>query len=340
MCRRENGIDFLRCFSFFLVIIFHSFLQNGYTTYPQNGTAMYFAGVVRWLSVSCIGLYLLQTGYLHYGKKITPSYFYPLIRVYIGYVLVSIISIPVRQFLLNDNQTAVEWGRRFFAFSACNYGWYVFMYMGLILLSPLVNLTADNINSGKLLIFVVVTFTLCTSLPGLTSHNVMPDYWMKAYPLSYYMLGVLIKKYKPRIKKSILILVITVLIFVLSAITIRSTDKNFSSAVKWEFGALPIVVLSAALFLLFYDINTGERAARLCRWIGTSSLEGYLISHLFDAWVYKQIPQLRIPEYYPLTFICITVPVFMICAFAGHYLNKLSVFIYMGITKHLGSGLR
>lgn len=335
MRKRENGIDLLRCISFFLVVVFHSFLQNGYTAQPQTGAAMYFAGAFRWLSVCCIGLFLLQTGYLHYGKKITPSYFYPILRVWIGYVLVSMISIPVRHFLLNDPHSIAEWTRKFFAFGACNYGWYVFMYFGLMLFNPLINVTAETVKSKKLLIFICAAVTACTALPGLTSFSVIPDFWSKAYPLSYYFIGALIKKYRPRVSKRKLTAAAITIPLIMSAVTVLSTDKAFSEAEKWEFGSLPAVVLSVALFLLIYDMNVGEKAAKLCRWIGAASLEGYLLSHLLDAWVYKQIPLFRVPENYPLTFLVITVPVFLVCAFAGHYINKLAVCVYRLIIKRM-----
>lgn len=64
MQHREPGLDLLRCLALLLVITFHSFLYNGFYSQPQSGAAMLAANAVRWLSVSCIGIFLMLTGYL------------------------------------------------------------------------------------------------------------------------------------------------------------------------------------------------------------------------------------------------------------------------------------
>ena len=68
MSKREPGLDLLRCIALLFVVTFHSFLNNGYYSEPQVGVSMWLAGSFRWLSVSCIGLFLMLTGYLKCEK--------------------------------------------------------------------------------------------------------------------------------------------------------------------------------------------------------------------------------------------------------------------------------
>ena len=48
MNKRESGLDLLRCLAFLFVVIFHSFLNNGYYHQPQVGIFMWLAGSFRW----------------------------------------------------------------------------------------------------------------------------------------------------------------------------------------------------------------------------------------------------------------------------------------------------
>lgn len=41
MSKREPGPDLIRCLAFFFVVLFHSFLNNGYYYEPQAGAAMW-----------------------------------------------------------------------------------------------------------------------------------------------------------------------------------------------------------------------------------------------------------------------------------------------------------
>ena len=59
MKKRQPGLDLNRCTAFFFVVLFHSFLHNGFYYEAQTGFMMLFYNSVRWLSVSCIGLFLM-----------------------------------------------------------------------------------------------------------------------------------------------------------------------------------------------------------------------------------------------------------------------------------------
>ncbi|MBQ7871111.1 MAG: DUF2079 domain-containing protein [Oscillospiraceae bacterium] len=100
MQKREPALDLLRCLALLLVVSFHSFLNNGYYSEAQRGTAMWLAGSFRWLSVCCIGLFLMLTGYLKSGKTEVGACHRGFIPVLLGYLLASAISIPIRHFWL------------------------------------------------------------------------------------------------------------------------------------------------------------------------------------------------------------------------------------------------
>lgn len=145
MPKREPGLDLLRCIALLFVVTFHSFLNNGYYYEPQTGIAMWLAGSFRWLSVSCIGLFLMLTGYLKSGKTDVKDCYRGIMPVILGYLIAAVISIPIRHFAFGDVQNLSTWLTRLFGFSAVYYGWYVEMYIGLVLLIPFINMVIDHI---------------------------------------------------------------------------------------------------------------------------------------------------------------------------------------------------
>ena len=82
-----------------------------------------------------------------------------------------------------------------------------------------------------------------------------------------------------------------------------------------------------ALFLGIYRLQVGPRVAKVLSWLSAGVFEGYILSRLLDVWVYGLVPQWHTPEKYPLIFVCITVPVFLLSILAGKGLHTLSVTI-------------
>ena len=174
MNRRIPGLDLLRCMALLFVVWFHSFLNNGYYHQTQQGAAMWLAGSARWLSVSCIGLFLMLAGYLRSTGRDLRSCYRSLGPVLLGYLLASLISIPIRHFLLGDTQSLSVWLNRLMGFSAVYYGWYVEMFLGLILLSPFVNMALEHLSDRQLAGFCAVLLIL-TALPGTTRLPLFPE---------------------------------------------------------------------------------------------------------------------------------------------------------------------
>ena len=155
----------VRCVAFLLVVIFHSFLNNGYYYESQTGIWMLLAGSVRWFSTACIGLFLMLTGWLKASSVDAKAAWRGLPAVLVGYILAAAISIPVRHFVLGEQQTFAEWFFRLLRFNGVYYGWYVEMYIGLILLSPFVNRLLKSLNRSYQLLLCGIMIAL-TALPG------------------------------------------------------------------------------------------------------------------------------------------------------------------------------
>lgn len=323
MSIREPGLDLLRCIALLFVVVFHSFLNNGYYFAPQVGISMWLAGSFRWLSVSCIGLFLMLTGYLKSEKTDVKACCRGLTPVLLAYLIAAVISIPVRHFAFGDVQTFSTWLARLFSFSAVYYGWYVEMYIGLVLLCPFVNIILLHLQSAKALLGFAAVMLVITALPGATPWGICPDYWRGIYPLTYYILGAIARRIQPKINPWFGIAGALMMSAVLGAATVLSTDGSLSEALTWEFPDLWIVFIVVCLFIALYRVRIPPVLSRILAFGAGGCYGGYLLSHLFDAWCYKLVSQWRTPEKYWLIFFCVTVPIFIISLLLGALLAKV-----------------
>lgn len=323
MSKREPGLDLLRCFATLLVVSVHGFTSNGYTVTPQMGVAMWLAGSWQLISRCCIGIFLILTGYLQSQKTDWRACYRRLPSVLLGYLLVAFISIPIRHFVHGDVQSLSTWMQRLFGYSGAYYGWYVEVYVGLTLLTPFINRGIKNLSTKALFGFASVLLFL-TALPGLTPWVVVPGYWKSLYPLTYYLLGAIIRRVQPKIKPLFSFLAALAVSLLMGAITVLSTDGKFSDAITWSFGDLGIVIASVSLFLGMYRTQLPTWLARFFAVAATGSYGAYMLSHLLDAELYKLVIPWRREGRFLLIFLCVTIPIYIASMAMGIGLDRVT----------------
>lgn len=315
MKNRESGLDLLRLMALFFVNGVHSFLYNGFYSQPQVGGAMWAANCLRWICYGCIGIFLMLTGYLKSQRKPDRKYFSGLIPILLGYLLTCLISFPIRHFVLNDTLTLAEWVEKGFTFG--NYAWYVEMYIGLILVSPVINLALEQLKTRKELLWAAGIAFCVTALPSVTKENWIPNYWTALYPFTYYILGAVIRRLQPRIRVWEGIVMTAVWVGILGMISLLATDEGFSKGFTQGYGGFWVSIMVTLIFLTFYRVKLKPKAAKIAAWMAGGVFEGYILSRLFDVWIYGKVPQWHEPQFYPLILLVITVPVFLCSVLMG-----------------------
>lgn len=322
MRRRESGIDLYRCLGLLFVTGLHSFLYNGFYSEAQ-GLSMFFPNMARWLFSACNGMFMLMTGYLKTKKPWDRGYYRGLWTVLAGYGLTCLISYPIRHFLYGEEHSLLQWIDRFFTFDG--YGWYIGMYVGLILLSPVLNLAIDHMDRRQLL-GLALTMAALTALPSATPIHLLPEYWTGLYPLTYYTLGAVIRRLELHIPSwaGLLGAALTAgMMGLLSSVT--AAGGVFTDGfVQGGNGGFLSTILVTMLFLGIYRLRLPSGLERLPAWLSGGVFEGYLLSRLLDVWVYDLLPQWHTPECYPLLFICVTIPVFLCSILAGKAVHTLA----------------
>lgn len=331
MRSRQSGADLFRILGLLFVNSLHACLYNGFYFQEQAGLAMWLANSARWLTFGCNAMFMLLTGYLKTASPWNKRYYKSLVAVLVGYVLTCVISYPIRYFCLGETDPLGVWLTRFATFS--NYAWYVEMYIGLFLFSPLINLALDKIQEGRKMWMVTAGLLLVTVGHSATTIGLLPDYGGGMYPLALYTLGAVIRRTQPRLPSWFCLPAAVVTALGLGYVTMKTATDGFSSGFTQGYGGFWVVLMVTMLFLAVYRLEAGERTGRVLAWLSGGVFEGYILSRLLDVWIYGTVSQWHSPEYYPLIFVCVTVPVFVISLLAGKMVNTLSGSLTRSIWK-------
>ena len=329
MRSRQPGIDLLRCLGLLFVNGVHAYLYNGYYSEPQVGFLMWGANSFKWLFFTCNGLFMLLTGYLKCEKTLSKSYYRSLLPIMVGYLLTCLVTFPIRHFLQGEKLTLYQWLEKMVTFG--NYAWYIEMYIGLLLFSPIINLALSQLKEPKQLYWVAGTMVVITALPSITPMNLIPDYWTSLYPVTYYVIGAVIRKLQPQIKSWLCLTLGAAFSMWLGLLTLITDD-----GISQGYGGFWVTIIITFVFLGLYRINLGPRAAKVLAWLSGGVFEGYILSRLLDTWLYSLLPQWHTPGKYPLLFFCVTIPIFIISILAGKALHELAQRICR--PKHSRSG--
>lgn len=327
---RECGIDLFRCLGLLFVNGIHMFLYNGFYYEQQQGIAMWAANSFRWLFYGCNGMFMLMTGYLKSEKQWKKGYYKSLLPILVGYVLTCIISYPIRYFLLGEKDSWQVWLQRFITFS--NYAWYVEMYIGLLLFSPIINLALNAVTDNRKLYCLAGTMIVLSALPSIFwingaegNFSLFPDYWTSLYPLTYYVIGATIRRTKPQIHPATCLLITAGIAMGLGLVSMLTAKDGFQSGFSQGYGGFWITTMVTFLFLGVYRLKLPKKLSGLMAWASGGVLEGFMLSRLLDVWIYGKVSQWHSPSKYPLIFICITIPVFLVSIIAGKAVHTVTV---------------
>lgn len=251
---------------------------------------MFLQAAVIPLLMTGVPLFILLTGYLNVNKTVNRKYYSGCIRVLFAYLLFSIVTILFRKYWMHEELSWIQWGLKILDFSAIPYGWYIEMWIGLFLLTPFLNYMYKAIPSRKQKLILIATLYFLTALPDLLNRyglHLVPGFWAKCYPLTFFFIGSYIKEYRPRFNKWILALVILILSLVnpvFNAVFLDNHDLvQIAGGASGVFG----VLIVTAFFLICYDIDVRSLLAGRClAEISTVSLDMYLCCFIMDMIVY------------------------------------------------------
>lgn len=297
--KRNINIDIIKVVSLLLVIGVHFFLYTGYYSINYSITNSIFI-VLRNICMACVPLFIIVTGYLNRNKVWSKKYYLNIGRVYLLYSLaIFILTLVDNKYVINTTlfKTAL--------INILNYkyyGWYITMYVGLMLITPIINLAFKNIDESTrkyAVINIILAISIPVTLTDLFSNvrysilaHILPNWWYYTWPLMYYIIGVAFTYNKNAIKdffkKTRLLFLLTLII---------STLLYYVLNIHWEFRAhvnIFIVIITTCIFswLLNLDINVNSKLRTAIIFVSNNTLLAYLLSYIVDNITYPFVNQI------------------------------------------------
>ena len=297
--KRNLNVDIIKAVSLLLVIGVHFFLYTGYYSINYSITNSIFI-VLRNICMACVPLFIIVTGYLNKNKIWSKKYYLNIGRVYLLYSLAMLILTLV------DNKYVIN--TTLFKTALINilnykyYGWYITMYVGLMLISPIINLAFKNMNESirkYAIINIILAISIPVTLVDLFSNvrysilaHIFPKWWYYTWPLMYYMIGVAFSYNKNILKdffsNSKILFWITLII---STLVYIFFDIHLESVLHVN---IFIVIITTCIFslLLNLDINVNSKLRPAIIFVSNNTLLAYLLSYIVDNITYPFVNQI------------------------------------------------
>ena len=182
------------------------------------------------------------------------------------------------------------------------YGWYITMYVGLMLLAPIINIAFKNMNESirkYAIINIILAISIPVTLVDLFSNvrysilaHILPNWWYYTWPLMYYMIGVAFSYNKNILKdffsNSKILFWITLII---STLAYNFFDIHLESVLHVN---IFIVIITTCIFswLLNLDINVNSKLRPAIIFVSNNTLLTYLLSYIVDNITYPFVNQI------------------------------------------------
>lgn len=297
--KRNINIDIIKTVSLVLVISLHFFLHTKFYSIDYTFISIPFI-VVRNICMACVPLFIIVTGYLNRDKTWNKKYYLNIGRIYLLYSLaMSILTLVDNNYVINTiliKNTLIN------ILSYKYYGWYINMYVGLMLIAPIINIAFKNmtdITRKHAILNIIFAISIPVTLLNLFYNvrysifgYILPNWWSLTWPLIYYIIGVCFSYNKNILnsnpKFTLRLLAIT---------SILSALIYYKFKIYVETGLhinIFIVIITTCIFswLLNLDININSKLRTSITFVSNNTLLAYLLSYIVDNITYPFVNQL------------------------------------------------
>lgn len=278
---RETNIELLRILSMFLVLVVHAdFWSLGapqIDDFFKAPVSAAFRVLFESLSIVCVNVFILISGWftIRVSKKGFLNFAFQC-----GYFLIGTYVI-----LLLTGQTSLTMGGIAGCFCLTTANWFIKAYIGLYILSPVLNLFVEKASKTQLA-SIICCFYLFQTIFGMTGATAFIAHGYSTFSfIGLYLLAGFIKRYMtitPR-HGAIIYIVCVLCNILLYPVSLKTPIDIFT----YEN---PIVVLgSVGLFMLFKGIHVSH-----------SSVLNYIAKSSFAVFLLHTNPNIGIPVFIPL----------------------------------------
>lgn len=326
------GIDIVKVIAIISVISVHFLLNTKFYSSTITGTSLSIQIFYRQLFIICVPLFIIATGFLQWQKKFSMDYLKGIRTVIYIYLILSVFTILVRHFYFHETKTILGWIHAILDFNAIHYAWYVEMYIGLALLIPFLNNIWKAFETKKefvifLTILICLTsvasfWNLATNKVPVLSSTELPDYWTQIYPITYYFIGVYIRKHGINLNKKVAILGYFIMTFIEAVILYFNTRNHIYINSIGSYNSVLIVIQSALLFIAVYEMKTpkifqNKFMMYIISNISLLTLDIFLASYITDKFTYHYFFNHHFTtQQHAILFAPLIVPISFVLAFS------------------------
>lgn len=289
--KREVGGDIARTIAVILVPLVHFFGLTFYYNTKFDST-MLLPTAIRWLGICAVPLFMIISGYFKVNSSFTKKHYFAIIPLLCTHIVISTIRIWVDYHFHGEAIDTTYILDRLLYFK---YGWYIRLYIGMLLIMPLINIGYKNIGDKWKKEVIILTLVGLNALGPLT-FDVVPSSWLILYVFGYYLIGCYLREYKVKINYLTGILGVVAILAIVSFATCIHCDGD---VFDWSFigyqgnsgySAMVTVFISMLIMVMCLNINFNNKIISFVfKAISLVSLEMYLFSQMFDGFVYKEI---------------------------------------------------
>ncbi len=332
--KREVGGDIARTVAVILVPLVHFFGQTYY--YNTEFTAdMIFPTAVRWLGICAVPMFMIISGYFKINAKMNKKHYFAVIPLLFTHIFISCIRIWVDYKFHNISVDADYIIDKLVYF---NYGWYIRLYIGMLLLMPIFNTAYKNIGDKWKKEVLILTLLGLNALGPLT-FDVVPSSWNILYVFGYYFVGCYLSEYKIKYNIIFGLMAFCGLLAVVSVSTYLHCEGD---VFDWSFlgyqsnsgySSMATVFISMLVMSICLNIDFSFKPlAVVLKAISLVSLEMYLFSQMFDGFIYKEIIENNVSFSESFSNILLLVGSSFGLSFAASWIKKI-IFIPGNVLK-------
>lgn len=264
--KRNYTIDTLRTIAILLVVLLH--VSAEYVNYGmENSTydvSFWIGNIVDSFSRICVPIFVLISGMFLIGRNENFIQFYKkrASRILIPLVIWSIIYLiysAILSYVANNTFDIITLIKATILGKPFYHMWYLYMLIGLYLVTPILNNNISKISRKSLWIVAILLliFGMVNSSYDLILKN-RPIFilWFMNY-LGYFILGFLLKDYNKKTSSKSLFIMYLISGFIISILSFY-TAKHFDNLYFYGYLTPFVIIASISIFMLFQQINFKE----------------------------------------------------------------------------------
>ena len=304
---RKTYIEVMRIIAAFLVIVNHTNSDVFLALCEPQSFTWYFSLTYFYISKIAVPVFFMIMGGLLLQKIDKPKKSVErVVRMVIVTVLFSLLYYIKANWQTPENMGVLEFIKKIFTFRTANAYWYIYAYIGLLILLPLMQRMAHAFSKKATLYFVILSMGIMGFIPlmdlffKIIPHHYVTDSFFPVH-LGIVFMGYYIEKYMKIDKKAFIISIFSFVLLI--AFQVITTDvfynKNPESYLQldnWQY--LTITLTATCFYIIFKYISTvhttKESASKALCYLGSLTFGIYLISDMmisFTRGLYANLQQ-------------------------------------------------